>query len=321
MKKFNYIILSLLLFCFLNSKLIAQCDNYPNAIPLPEMHVKKESAILWMNEFYKYRFLRGSKYAKLTKHNRNFIRNGNEAFVFTFNAITNLLNKIPGSEVRVHLARFNEKDRTDITGIQSNTVVLLFASDPGLNPDKYYLINNGNDQPYEIEKDKAEAWINSYKTKNIRYLRGTIRRRHLDNYPDGIKVRSGLSDTQSILYDKQKMKQAFIDERDYQIKYHSVTLEAFRVVFSAYTPEGRIPTKDDTSINRRRLFIQFDYMEKKADGSFSTFYLDDQDDYDCRYCKSNPDNCKNGISKLSIQQKEMEKSVDNGQLCPTNCPK
>lgn len=319
MKRSSFIVATLVLFCFHSKFLMAQCDADPNIIPLPKMFIPKVFSSQDIKEFSKYHFLRGSKLGQLKKN--NIVRSGNNALIITYEAIKTVLNSIKDDSVRIHFARFNSLDYPGVTNLSSNTIILLFASEKEVNPKQYYFINNEENAPYVISASIGQKWIDDFNNTNQRFLKRTIRKRHRDNYPDSDMKKNSISDTKSMLYDRLNMIEAFLNEKDYQLKHNNRNLDAFKVVFSAYSPKGKQYKSDDKRLYRRRLFVQFDYLERTTDGLFVPLTLEELDDYNCRLCKTKPSECKGNFTTQSLDSIEKTKSIDNGQLCPTNCPK
>ena len=77
------------------------------------------------------------------------------------------------------------------------------------------------------------------------------------------------------------------------------TITGYKISFSAFPKNGNGRIK--RPFYKERLFIQFDYLYD-LNGNEEILYLDGQDDYCCR------------------KRLTSNKGLDNGQLCPTNCP-
>ncbi len=314
MKKKHLILTFLTLSLFvIRIQLQAQCDD-----PLPQMFVKKDTGIERSKEFSDNRFLHTSKFTRLKK--LNSLHKTSYDYVYSWDAFNDLINKITSSKVRVHFARVS-MTCPDFPDIKDTPIVLLF-SEEGYNPSEYFLLRSDN-IAHLVKKDFACIWIKDFNTINQPKLKKTIRKKDLDNYENNGGVKE-FFDTKSILYEKCNLIDAFIKEKDHQLKYHQITLDSIGVKFSAYTKKGRKPTIDDTHIYKRRLFVQFDYLQNTSEGT-KPFYLDMQCDYECRSRKRlSVDNKRmlvSNIEKLSLKQVEEKMSSDNGQLCPTYCPK
>jgi hypothetical protein len=314
MKK-QLLILTSLVLCLsvIVTRTNAQCDD-----PLPQMFVKKDTGMQHAKEFSDDRFLHTSKFTRLKKSNS--LQKKIYDYIYSWDAINDLLDKIKYPQIRAHFARFSAPCPR-FPDIKDTPIVLLFSAE-GLDPSEYFILRSDN-IAHPVTKADATKWIEDFNTINQPILRKTIRKKDLDNYEDEVKSKE-FSDTRSILYERSNLFDAFIKEKEHQIKYHKISLDSIGVQFSAYTKKGRKATTNDRHRYRRRLFVQFDYLQNTSDGP-KPFYLDDQSDYECRLRKNvsvyDTKILSSFLEGLSLKQVEEKMSSDNGQLCPTYCPK
>ena len=311
-KKFLRIIILILSFTVLN-RLFAQCND-----PIPKMFVEKVTAAERTLEYSDNRLFHTSKHARIKKNNIINLKPFN--FIYTWNAMNDLIiNKVKKDSIRVYFARF-KAPCADFPDIADKSIILLFA-DEGPNPPTYYLITN-DDVAHPIKSCDASKWIINFNDINQPELRKTISKKDADNHVNS-NLSQEFSDTKSILYERKNLLVAFINEKTHQSTYHNIDLAAFGVNLSAYTKKGKKQTTDDPHTDKKRLFVQFEYLKNTLHG-FEPFYLDDQkEDYNCRLGKNIALYKKNvdlaGYESFSTKQLEQKRSLDNGQLCPTKC--
>ena len=284
---------------------------------LPSMYVEKS---IGNERILRFSQIKDSKYEILRKFNTH----QDLFFIYTWNAIGKLIEKINKEcGIRIYFARYSFcGDQGFPSETEPKKVILLFAkeSTDGSAPEEYYFLNDkkADNKVYEVSKECGEDWIKDYENHVLPELLITLipSEKDIDNeYPAGSK---SYSDTKSIYFTKEMIKEAFVDEQgyDHKIKGSPLIISAFKVSFSAYgvNGNGRIAKKD---VYKNRLFVQFDYMYNPGTGN-EVFYLDDMDDFKQRYDLTFPK--QEGQLKEAKDKVDEKKGINNGQLCPTHCP-
>lgn len=323
MKKslFYLLIIGQLLFA---TKLLSQ--------PWPAMHVPKP-----ISEQRIKNFSTGtrSKYNRLTTVNNR----QDKKVVYSKNAIHELILKIPNVDtigLRVYFARYDKVSQTEIPStVEDKKVILIFSYG--------YLLTKYADAPYFFIDDKASnnpvieitdtqavnRWIKNYNLFCQDALRDGLITGDRDN--DDPTEPGKKFDTKSIFYNLNDLIEATSTEENNQHVLNGlpISISAYQFSFSAHGPLG------NGRRWRNRMQLDIDYMYKN-NGIDTPFHLDDLDDaaererqtaikelvrYDTVKQKSL---APKGVKKLSRSQVKKIlsiKSIDNGQLCPTNCPK
>ena len=308
------------------------------AQPLPKMFVDKATTNYRIMQFSN---IEGSKYEALRK------QNGYQDLFFIYSniAIKNLLDLIKAEEkgIRIYIALYNAScDKNNLpNSIEDNKVILLFS--PGYNlskpkTERFYFINDKekNNLIIEVDKDCAQNWIDSYNESDQNVLLPTLLHNDPGNrHPDRINE---FSDTRSIFFPLDSLKAATIDEEKnvHILRGKKIDITGYKFSFSAYDSLGTVRNATDT-LYRNRLLLQFDYMYTIGDKKH-TFYLDDLKGFEDRVTTSlikrkqqfnialRKEKYKllsdEYIKKMTLNKKiETLMLIDNGQLCPTYCPK
>jgi hypothetical protein len=323
MKKQSIILFFLALSVCTHYKGFAQVDcSDATLIPLPAMYVYKSIANERMVEFSSFP---NSKFEIL----KNVNGKQDLYLIYTRNAIDNLLREINKEYgIRVYFARYARYEGSPLPKeIEDCSLVLLFATEfkDSSKPKEYFFLNHkaNDDNLYKVLPKDAEEWIIDYNINVQRELRKGLIANDKDNL-DPYDNRGIYYDTKSIFYSKENIDAAFKDEVIYQRNKHGIDINAYKLSFSSYTAGG-----DENEHFKNRLLLQFDYLY----GSNKILDLEKQDEFACRDSlrveKFNRSVNKAGAKKAVVKSqkmlsKELSKTLfalDNGQLCPTNCPK
>jgi hypothetical protein len=307
MKKNYFFILILFVFANTGKKIYAQCNyNDPTILALPKMFVAKGVSDDMKVEF----FSPPSKYQKLLDKNKY------QDIVLSYpkTAFDQLLTKIGiYDEIGVYFARYTSCSGVTMPGnLKENQVIILFAPEKlDVIPTEYFFINDKDVNVYNVNRSCAEAWIRNYFDNNQPDLRQTIiDPSYLDHKDPHSPV--GYSDTKAIFYDKKDFKTAFIGEPTYQRAKHGIDITGYQITFCSNTKRGNFKKP----FNKHRLMILFDYL---YDNQTQVLNIEGQFDYVCR--KKKRDAEINSEKKLIVKGKFRRKGIDNGQLCPTYCPR
>ncbi len=316
--------------------LLCQIVLGAKAQPLPQMFVDKATTNYRIMQFSN---IEGSKYEALRK------QNGYQDlfFIYSNTAVKNLLDYVKVEKgIRIYIALYNAScDKNNLpNSIEDNKVILLFS--PGYNlskpkTERFYFINDKekNNSIIEVDKDCAQNWIDSYNESDQNVLLPTLLHNDPGNrHPDRANE---FSDTRSIFFPLDSLKEATIVEEGYshKIRGQEIKITGYKFSFSAYDSLGTVHNRTDT-LYKNRLLLQFDYMYGPA--TKHVFYLDDLDNFENRLTKAlikrqrifgnilKKEKYKfisDAEVKVMPLSKKIEtlKLIDNGQLCPTYCPK
>lgn len=301
---------------FTNGFTQPNCSEIP---PLPRMFVYSKDGAERTKAFLDL------KYQSLKKIN------GRQDLTLRYpvEAMKNLIKEINKEEgIRIYLAKYSWYRNSPLPeNIESGQLILLFATEHSdeSKPKDYYFINPVADDnlPYKVNATDAQDWINDYNSN----VQKELRRGLLDNDSNNVDrydPKGTFSDTKSIFYQKQNIDEAFTTEIQYQKEKHNFEVKTFLVSYSAYTRRGNEKGK---FVNR--LLLQFDYLNANND----TLNHQNQLDFLCREAKwlerRNTEEAESNKKAKDIKRagaadrnKKLEriKKIDNGQLCPTNCP-
>ncbi len=173
-------------------------------------------------------------------------------------------------------------------------------------PDAYYTIQpNGNFDAIngKINTTKMKIWTRRYINKLMPSILGTIDSDDEDNLI-GEEI---LSDTRSITYPASNIKELLgeLTRDSHRRAGEPVAIAGVKAFFAAYTNQGN---EDEKNIYRNRLHIEFEFTDK--DGNI--IYLDDDVEDQFKDGKIHP--------QPIITDCFGKKGINNGQLCPANCP-
>jgi hypothetical protein len=284
---------------------IAQCDTCKpdcntSIRALPKMWVSKESADKRKKQLMYAKQGDTSKYDRL----KPTLYKESPTFFLSRDNLAFLLNKvktISGSEgLRIYFAIFQKKGSNQNIHLPDGKLILLFtAAKPLRDCGNTFLIDT-NGTIFTAGHMKS-TYINKYIKDVLPSLTRTVDHNDSSNYYSAM-----LSDTRSIFYKKDRILQAL----DTEIIKTRIDLDKLAITISAYDTNGKKPTSYDGYTYKNRMILQFDYIRKDE----TTFYFEDLPSFCCRKCKLNEDE---SLKALII---DSEKALDNGHLCPANCP-
>ncbi|HNP21777.1 MAG TPA: hypothetical protein PKM63_22315 [Panacibacter sp.] len=158
----------------------------------------------------------------------------------------------------------------------------------------------------QITKDQKKFWTTLYTQTVMPSLLSTIDQFDLDNYTqDGV-----FSDTRSLRFSRTNLKE-IANERTRHVHRRNGNpddISGVKAFFAAYTDEGN---QERFGKYPNRLHIEFEFTNKTGD----IIYLDDD----------MKDQFPTGKHPFPDDDEDEKKarilSVNNGQLCPANCPK
>ncbi len=275
--------------------------NDDDARALPKMWVSKDSSKKWIDQ------LRKPGYSGLIKYDylKNYLFNSSPTYFIPAEQIYFLADRVKkvlqSKGLRITFACFIATSSNTNIDLEDNQLILLFSpADKDRDYGQTYVIDNSG-QRFIVSKTDKQNWITQYEKTVLPNLTRTIDSKEKDNDYDGKP-----SDTRSIYYEKKRINQAFVEE----IREAKIDFKGFKITLAAYDKNGKRRTNYDTHQYRYRMCLQFDYVRNDE----TTFYFEDLPDFCCRLNKwlKDPDN-----REISAKNPV----VDNGHLCPANCPK
>lgn len=179
-----------------------------------------------------------------------------------------------------------------------NTLTLIFAPVDANNNDigSYYNMKPGTmERPNVITASQKDNWVNLFITAQESLL-GTI-----DNIRDN-EINGVLSETRSIRYYGKNIKelQGELDRDHFYEGGGSAKIEGMKAYFAAYKVDG-----NQDGNYRKRMHIEFEFTDKDGNPIYLDFDHADQFP-DGNHGYEDPD--------------KTDKGINNGQLCPANCP-
>lgn len=272
-----------------------------------------------------------SKFSKVKQK----LPNLTSSFIYTKEEIKILLSKIDTTDgLRVYFAVYNDCTNYPLPStVKKNKIILLFS--PGYVNDKprteqFFFIdeNDNKDSVYEIiDMNCVQQWINNYKSDAIQnILRNTLVSNDPDNEDPNLP--SKYFDTKSIFYPKDLLNEAITLEETYPhiLKNgQKVNIEYFEFSISAFDNIGQFPPDPAGHKWRNRLLLNIDYMYKTIVPK-KVLYLENLVNFDDRWNQTL-------MARFNLSKEKLEKlskskklklwmfGLDNGQLCPTNCPR
>lgn len=296
---------------------------------LPTMFVPKTIA---ENRISQFTSGTTSKYQQLKVK----LANLNASFMYTNAEMNMLLSKIVSADgLRIYFAIYNDCiPYTLPSGVKKNKIILLFSpgyQDSKPDEEKFFFIdeNDNKDSVYQIDNmDCIRQWTTNYYSDVIQNI---LRKRLIPNDPDNVdqSIPDKYFDTKSIFYQKDFLKEAITTEQTYTHVLKTgqkVNIDYFKFSIASFDNVGQFPPDASGHRWRNRLLLNIDYMYKTGTQK-NVFHFEDLINFDDRLnqslaSKSNFSDKQ--LEKLSRKEKLKilrENSLDNGQLCPTYCPK
>jgi hypothetical protein len=242
--------------------------------------------------------------------------------------------------LRFYIAAYNQDSGGVVPAHLNKHLTLIIAPATG-NCDStatdrgdYYNIYDRN-QIKLLPESVKNGWINYYNDKKVAAIVNTIHS-HPDNEdanPNYHHYRK-YTDTKYIVY----YRPYFAEFLDSEIKYQAnlgINIKGIQIDFCSHTQKG-IKLKDNAYHYKDRIILQFEYLtQSEPDKKYHKYFIDTTE----RNKQMNVDDCKMLISIATITfpnqiapQKAYLKhpgtlrkplkilTVDNGTLCPANCP-
>lgn len=220
-----------------------------------------------------------------------------------FNMITYFINTYRDYQgVRVYIAQYptRQLDRKVPIGWE-NKLTLIFAPTKATGKDRgnYFVITpdkNFDAAKNEITPDQKKNWTRLYVKNILPSILETLDKTDEENY-----VNDNLSDTRSILFTKVNIDELMSELEAANQLHHRIGLKqqnitGVKAYFASYTSNG-----DKYGEHQNRLHIQFEFTNDKGE----IIYLDDDD---------------TSRTPKPITPAGSSSGLDNGQLCPANCP-
>jgi hypothetical protein len=208
------------------------------------------------------------------------------------------------SWLHVYIASYGGSGTGPVPAGYENKLTLLFAPSPDNQYDQtfYSITPSGNFDPKSDScVIKNSSWIDNYSIKM-----NTALINNLVDTPDNYDRSGHFSDTRRIEYDRNDICQLFT-EFNYQKQNNNIDVTGIEALFSSFPNTGR--PKD--LLFKNRIFVLFEFTQN-INGKNIVFYIDEQTGFDKR---------KKPIQTYPITaMKVYMTSVDNGHLCPPNCP-
>jgi hypothetical protein len=220
----------------------------------------------------------------------------------SFRQIMNLVINTPYKFLQVYIVACDSG--SDVDPQLRGKLTLLFhpALDSAEERSPYFTIAADGSISEETKADRYKA---AYEKNKLSVLNPNLDPTQAYNMSSSGVV----SDTKKITYDSSDIAD-LMREVDYQVKTNGITTSGIEAIFSSYPSTGH-PTSHRFA---NRIFVLYEFT-RSVGGKNPIYYIDDQKDFCYRKDPVKPDN---GI-KLTSASVDLY-SVDNGQLCPPNCP-
>jgi hypothetical protein len=296
------------------------------AQPLPAMFVRKESG-LQRQAWFSSPKTKPSKLAILRSLAGPIQKT---SYSFTKNEFMSLLDMVRKSDassdaVKAYFAIFDANNTGGVpTDLLADKQMIVLFTPAKLDFDQaenvefagalgktHYLLMPGRGV-IPIDTLVSVEWIKYYtniicasKTGFISTINQTLKENKYDKLP---------SDTRSIYYTWDNLDEVFTDEVKHQKDAFGIDVTGVNMNISCYPDTG-----DDNHKKINRVLIQFDLTMKKPGTNIDeVIYLDEELDYESRYEQTVAQFIKKhpGIKKGPHNMFDL----DNGQLCPLNCP-
>ncbi|MFT4154607.1 hypothetical protein [Parafilimonas sp.] len=281
------------------------CTNSCDGIkPLPAMWVSDSSADKRKKQLFKKELFAKSKYQLLKETGRLY--HNNPYFFISKSNLNEIIKADTGTQkaqgLRVIFACFVKKGSDTSIQLNDGQIVLLFtAADKNTDYGKCYVVDNDT-VLHKVPDSNKINWTTEYNNHILPALRKTI-----DSNSDNDNGSKNYTDTKSIYYENKRIIEAFEE-----IKTNTMLKDfiGFRITISAYDKKGKDSTCYDGHRYKKRMILQFDYVKTGN----KLFKFEDSPDFCCRKCNMN-----HHESFLKSKDNTIM-ALDNGHLCPANCP-
>lgn len=313
------------------------------AQPLPHMYIDRSIGKERRDCFMSGKNATGN-YSKYTLLSSALPSNEHEtdSIVCQIDSLTHFIDTLNNNItfLRFYIAAYNEDSGKGLVPAGLNEhLTLIIAPATGdcnstaIDRGDYYNIYD-RDQIKLLPESVKNGWINYYNDKKVGALVNTIHQ-HSDNedtnanHPHYRKY----TDTKYIVY----YRPYFAEFLDSEIKYQAnlgINIKGIQIDFCSHTQKGIKLKKGNLYHYKDRLIIQFEYLtQSEHDKKYHKYYIDITD----RNKQTNANDCKmlqslatvilpNHIAKTNLKHtgalyKPLKMvTVDNGTLCPANCP-
>jgi hypothetical protein len=160
---------------------------------------------------------------------------------------------------------------------------------------------------YKVPTGRYSKWDNLYSTVKMPTL---IKNLDFNDISANYSTLHKFSDTRRISYLREDIDSLIMSELKYQYDTNKVTVTGLRAMFASYSPSGN-PHFPKHFVNR--IFVIYELTTMDSNQKDSVFYIDDQLGFLNRRDPDEP---------VSLEDKNISsgRGVDNGHLCPPNCP-
>jgi hypothetical protein len=220
----------------------------------------------------------------------------------SFRQIMNMVINTPYKFMQVYIVAYDSGADVPLQLQGKLTILFHPALDSAEEGAPYFAIKPDGSIYEEKNADRYKAEYEKYKLPVLKL--------NLDASQGYNTSSSGVvSDTKKITYDSSDIAD-LMREIDYQVKTNGITTNGIEAIFSSYPSTGH--PKSNRFVNR--IFVLYEFT-RSVGGKNPVYYIDDQKDFCYRKDPVKPDN---GIMLTPTSVNLY--SVDNGQLCPPNCP-